>query len=166
MRCYVIKFSELLDRFEEQCVNSTGIPLELVNARYSTDFATQITMSNIKFLRHCILRQEQLENYFSRIITALYAAEYGERVYIKCVLPQPLFLSITKLNNNLESVSANTEIWMYTKWYTSIYLFIYQPPLALLLFDPEDVVLATSIPKFELTVSNTEYLNLPESSSI
>lgn len=101
--------TELLDRFEEQCVNSTGIPLELVNARYSTDFATQITMSNIKFLRHCILRQEKLEYYFSRIITALYAAEYGEKVYIKCVLPQPLFLSITNLNNILETVRANTE---------------------------------------------------------
>lgn len=101
--------TELLDRLEEQCVNSTGIPLELVNARFSTDFATQITMSNIKFLRHCILRQEKLEYFFSRILTAIYSAEYGESIYIKCVLPQPLFLSITNLNNILETVRSNVE---------------------------------------------------------
>ena len=101
--------TELLEKLEEECVNNVGIPIELVNARFSTDFATQITMSNIKFLRHCILRQEKLEAFFSRIMSAIYNAEYGEQVYIKCVLPQPLFLSVTNLNSIIDTIRTNAE---------------------------------------------------------
>lgn len=101
--------TELLDKLEEECVNTVGIPIELVNARFSTELATQITMSNIKFLRHCILRQEKLELFFSRIMSAIYNAEYNEQVYIKCMLPEPLFLSITNLNSIVETIRSNAE---------------------------------------------------------
>lgn len=101
--------TELLDKLEEECINSVDVPLDLINSRYSVEFATQITSSNIKFLRHCILRQEKLEYYFSRIITCIYNSEYDENVVIKCTLPQPLFLNIQNLNNVMENVRNNVE---------------------------------------------------------
>lgn len=101
--------TELLDKLEEECINSIDVPLDLINARYSVEFAAQITSSNIKFLRHCILRQEKLEYFFSKILTVIYNSEYEESVVIKCTLPQPLFLNMQNLNNIIENVRSNVE---------------------------------------------------------
>ena len=41
--------TELLNLLEEAAINSTGVPLELIQSRQSPDYAMQLTMSKTKF---------------------------------------------------------------------------------------------------------------------
>lgn len=101
--------TELMDKLEEMAINSTDVPLEVIQARYSVDFASQITMTNIKFLRHCYRRQAKTEKFFGRIMTKLYNSEYNENIEIDCVLPTPLFMNMSNLNNIIETSKNNIQ---------------------------------------------------------
>ena len=103
--------SELYNMLEEMAVNSTGCPMELVQARMSPDFATQFTSSSIKILRMVYARQGIYEKFESEIWTKLYNYEYGEEgqyAEVSCELPPPIFLSMTNtsqlINNTHEYV--------------------------------------------------------------
>src|SRR5574344_878164 len=50
--------NDLMDRMEDQAVNSTDVPLEFVNSTNNVDYATRFTMSNSKFLRKVYKRSE------------------------------------------------------------------------------------------------------------
>lgn len=105
--------TELLDKLEETAVNATGIPIELVTARLNLDFATQLTMSNTKFLRFILKRQSKFEKHIANIITDIYNTEYnsetGNKIYVTCMLPMPLMLNINNLNQIIELVSQQAE---------------------------------------------------------
>ena len=100
--------SDLMEKLEEMAVNSTDVPLELIQARNSIDYAVQLTMTNSKFLRKIYTRQGQFQAYLSRIFTKLYNAEYFESINIKIQLPPPMFLNITnvdQLSNNIVNLA-------------------------------------------------------------
>lgn len=99
---------ELMQKLEEMAVNSTDVPLELIQARQSIDYAVQLTMTNSKFLRKVYSRQAIYQIYLSRIFTKLYNAEYFEATNIKIQLPPPVFLNITntdQLSNNIVNLA-------------------------------------------------------------
>ena len=100
--------SDLMEKLEEMAVNSTDVPLELIQARNSIDYAVQLTMTNSKFLRKIYTRQGKFQAYLSRIFTKLYNAEYFESINIKIQLPPPMFLNITnidQLSNNIVNLA-------------------------------------------------------------
>ena len=104
--------TELMDKLEETAVNATGIPIELVTARLSTDFATQLTMSNTKFLRFVLKRQARFEKHISNIITDIYNTEKENvnKLQIACMLPTPLMLNINNLNQILDLLNQQAEL--------------------------------------------------------
>lgn len=80
--------TELLDLLESLAVDSTGVPLELVQSRRNTtDFAIQVQTANIKVLRHALARQSRLQKLLSPFITSIFNYEYASNEHIMVVLP-------------------------------------------------------------------------------
>ena len=105
--------TELLDKLEESAVNLTGIPIEMVNARLNLDFATQLTMSNSKYMRFVFKRQAKLEAFLGRVMTAIYNAEHHEdtaHIIVKCILPAPIMLSMNNLNQVIDLVQNQANL--------------------------------------------------------
>lgn len=96
--------TELMDSLEEMAVNSTDVPIELIQARQSMDYAVQYTMTNSKFLRKVYHRQGQYQRFLSTIITKVYNYEYNENVQLEVQLPPPIFLNIS----NTAQIMTNT----------------------------------------------------------
>lgn len=96
--------TELMDSLEEMAVNSTDVPIELIQARQSMDYAVQYTMTNSKFLRKVYHRQGQYQRFLSHIITKIYNYEYNENVQLEVQLPPPIFLNIS----NTAQIMTNT----------------------------------------------------------
>lgn len=102
--------TELLDKLEEISINLIGIPYELVVARLNLDFATQLTMSNTKYMKFIFRRQSKFESHISNIMTKIYNTEKEDNINIQCILPSPIMLNINNLNQILELLQqqANT----------------------------------------------------------
>lgn len=97
--------TELLSLLEEAAINSTGVPLELIQSRQSPDYAMQLTMSNTKFLRFVYGRQSQFQLLLEPLLTKLYDVEYGTTDKIKVTLPPPLFINVTNTNQLITNTS-------------------------------------------------------------
>jgi len=99
--------TELMDKLEETAINAIGVPIELITARLSMDFATQLTMTNNKFMRLVFKRQTKYEKPLSRIISKIYNVECDSDmdISISCVLPTPMMLNMTNLNSIMQLVS-------------------------------------------------------------
>lgn len=99
--------TEIMDRLEESAINSTDVPIEVINARMSMDFATHYTMSNTRFLRKVIKRQSICEEtrMYSGILTRVYNLEYGKTDVLRLVLPMPLFLDVSNTSQILQNVT-------------------------------------------------------------
>ena len=105
--------TELLDKLEEAAINSTGIPIELVNARLNLDFATQLTMSNTKFMRFIFKRQAKFETVLGNIMTDIYNTEHQnetDKIIVKCVLPSPIMFNTNNLNQILHLVNQQAQV--------------------------------------------------------
>lgn len=90
--------NDLMNRLEEMAINTTDVPIELIQARQSIDYAVQLTMTNSKFLRQVYKRQAKYEKFLSRILTKIYNFEYNTNVKLEVKLPPPMFLNITNTN--------------------------------------------------------------------
>ena len=103
--------SELMDKLEEQAINSTGISVELLNARLALDFATQLTMSNVRFMRFTFKRQAKMELHLSNIITDIYNTEYAPDtpIMVRCVLPMPIMLNINNLSQLIQLIQQQAQ---------------------------------------------------------
>lgn len=99
--------TEIMDKLEESAINATDVPLEVINARMSMDFATHYTMSNTRFLRKVIKRQAICESdrMYSGLLTRLYNLEYDKTDVLKLVLPVPLFLDVSNTSQILQNVN-------------------------------------------------------------
>ena len=108
--------TDLMNMLEEMAVNTTDVPIELIQARQGIDYAIQLTMQNSKFLRKVFNRQAKYQKYCSDLITKIYNAEYNTNVQLEVNLPAPLFISMTNTNqimaNNREYVQAIVDIEM------------------------------------------------------
>ena len=97
--------TELLNLLEESAINSTGVPLELIQSRQSPEYAMQLTMSNTKFLRFVYGRQSKFQQLLEPFLTKLYDIEYGSTDRIKVTLPPPLFINVTNTNQLITNTS-------------------------------------------------------------
>lgn len=101
--------SDLQNALEEMAINATDVPLELIQARQSMQFATEYSMSSIKFLRKIYKRQSQYEIFLSMMVTKLYNCEYNENIDIDVILPPPVFLNLTNSTQVIENARAYVE---------------------------------------------------------
>lgn len=97
--------TELLSLLEEASVNSTGVPLELIQNRQSPEYAMQLTMSNTKFLRYVYGRQSRFQLLLNPFLTKLYDIEYGVSDKVTVTLPPPLFINVTNTNQLVTNTS-------------------------------------------------------------
>ena len=97
--------TELLNLLEESAINSTGVPIDVIQLRQSPDFAIQLTMQNAKFLRYVYTRQSLFQKQLSSLFTKIYNIEYGTREKIDITLPPPLFINITNTNQLITNTS-------------------------------------------------------------
>ena len=97
---------------EEMAINSTDVPLELIQARQSMDYAVHYTMTNSKFLRKIYNRQSKYQKFCSSIVTKIYNAEFNEDTELTVSLPPPMFLNITNTNQIINNTREYVEsIW-------------------------------------------------------
>lgn len=108
--------TELMNGLEESAVNSTDVPLEVVQASNQMDFAVRFSMTNSKFLRILFKRQSKCEVYYSDIVTKLYNYEYNENYQLVVSLPAPTFLTVMNgaslIQNAKSYIDAITEVEM------------------------------------------------------
>lgn len=99
--------TEIMDKLEESAINSTDVPLEIINARMSMDFATHYTMSNTRFLRKIVKRQSICEEtrMYSGILTRIYNLEYTKREVLRLELPMPMFLDVSNTSQIIQNAT-------------------------------------------------------------
>ena len=95
--------NDLYNMLEEMAVNSTGVPIELVQARNSPDFATQFTSSSIKISRLVFARQAVVEEFMNKVCTKIYNCEYEDNITVETALPPPMILNITNTSQMINS---------------------------------------------------------------
>ena len=95
--------TELMEALKEMAINSTGIPIEIIQARQSVDYAMQLTMSSSKVLRFCYKRQELFQNKLNMFITPIYNYEYNNSDSVTVTLPPPSFINITNTNQLVDN---------------------------------------------------------------
>lgn len=98
--------TELMESCEEMAINSIGIPIEILQARQSIDYAIQLTMSSSKVLRFCYKRQELFQNSLTELISPLYNYEYNDSANIKVTLPPPGFINVTNTNQLVDNTKG------------------------------------------------------------
>lgn len=98
--------TELMEQLQEMAINTTGIPIEIIQARQSIDYAMQLTMSSSKVLRFCYKRQELYQDLLTRFISPIYNYEYDESTIIDIVLPPPSFINITNTNQLVDNTKG------------------------------------------------------------
>jgi hypothetical protein len=105
---------ELLEILETAAVNSTDVPIEVVNSRQTADYAVQVVMTNGKFLRHVYNRQSRFNHILSEVFTKIYNAEFEDDQILEVILPPPMFLNITNTNQIVTNARdfANTIVEM------------------------------------------------------
>lgn len=95
--------TDLMEELKSSAVSSTGIPIEIIQARQSIDYALQLTMSSSKVLRFCYKRQELYEEQLAILIGPIYNYQYGENINIEIELPPPTFINVTNTNQLVDN---------------------------------------------------------------
>ena len=108
--------TDQMQNLEEEAVNGTGVPLEIVNSSMQADFATRYTMNNAKLLRNVLKRQFKVEEFLSEVFTKIYKFEFNENVELEVTLPPPAFLSMSQgtqlISSATQYADAVTEVEM------------------------------------------------------
>lgn len=108
--------TDFMEQLKEMAINSTGVPLDIVQTRRSVDYASQLSMSSSKFLRTVYKRQERFQEIMGPIISAIYNYEYGENVDLDVSFPPPVFLDMANtnqlINNTKEFVDSCIDVEM------------------------------------------------------
>lgn len=137
--------SELMNMLEEAAVNSTDVPMEMINMRNSIDYASQLTMSSSKFLRKVYNRQSKFQKNITRIINKIYNNEFEDNITLSVMLPPPMFLNITNTNQMMTNVNE------------------YSQSVAQLIMDPnEDENVKNEVIREVNKYNLGSYLNIPE----
>lgn len=137
--------TEFMNTLEEMAVNSTDVPMEMIQMRNSIDYSSQLTMSSSKFLRKVYNRQSKFQSNLTRIVNKVYNNEFDDNITLSVVLPPPMFLNITNTNQMMTNVNE------------------YSQSVAQLILDPDEEEpvkneVIREINKFNLG----SYLNIPE----
>ena len=94
--------TDLLDRLLDLALGGI-VPRELIDTMRGIDFSSQITSTNIQFIRKIYSRQTILEEQLSEFFTCLYNYEYETQIQITCKLPAPIFLQMNNINQILQT---------------------------------------------------------------
>ena len=94
---------DLLSQMEENAINPTGVPIELINATKGLDYAVHYTISNSKFMSLIQKRQSKEQRMDSALITKIYNCEYEENTVIKIMLPAPKFITMANSNSVIDN---------------------------------------------------------------
>lgn len=86
---------EFLEKFEDYAVGTTGIPLDVITARLSVDYAAQLTMTNTKHIKMVYKDQAKAQGWSGRLITKIYNAEFSKASQLAVSLPPPMYVSLT-----------------------------------------------------------------------
>ena len=97
--------TELMDLLESMAVNSTDVPLELVQNRSQVDYSQRLTMTNINFLRVCLKRQSKVQLMCTKLLNKIYMYEFGEQENIKVLLPAPVYQHLTNMPTLVQNVA-------------------------------------------------------------
>lgn len=100
--------NELMNTLLEAAITPTGVPMEYIDQRRSVEFATQLTMSNNKFLMDTYKRQSQYQKILTRTFSTLYQYQFNEKASLSVKLPPPSFLNITNVNQIMMNISDMT----------------------------------------------------------
>lgn len=100
--------TELMNQMEENAINPTGVPIELINATKGLDYAVHYTVSNSRFMSIIMKRQGKEQRMQGSLITTIYNCEYDENTVIKVMLPAPKFMTMANSN----SVVDNTKVYV------------------------------------------------------
>lgn len=101
--------TDFLEKYESYAIGTTGIPLELIDARLGIDYASQLTMTNTKHMRLVYKDQSIEQSFGSRIVTKIYNAEFNKNSQLALILPPPLYVTITNSTQLLTNVSEYAE---------------------------------------------------------
>ena len=96
--------TEMMQTMEENAINSTGVPLELVNATKGLDYAVHYTVSNSRFMTIVTKRQGKEQKMESKVLTKVYNCEYEENTVITVMLPEPRFIAMGNTNSVIDNV--------------------------------------------------------------
>lgn len=137
--------TEFMTMLEEMSVNSTDVPMEMIQMRNTVDYSSQLTMSSSKFLRKVYNRQSKFQMNLTRIFNKIYNNEFDDNIQTSVILPPPMFLNITNTNQMMTNVNE------------------YSQSVAQLILDPDEEEpvkneVIREINKFNLG----SYLNIPE----
>lgn len=137
--------TEFMTMLEEMSVNSTDVPMEMIQMRNSVEYSSQLTMSSSKFLRKVYNRQSKFQMNLTRIFNKIYNNEFDDNIQTSVILPPPMFLNITNTNQMMTNVNE------------------YSQSVAQLILDPDEEEpvkneVIREINKFNLG----SYLNIPE----
>lgn len=105
--------SDLMNMLEEMAISVTGVPLEEINLRQQTDYATHLTMRHWQFAQDVNNRQAKVEEIFSDILTTIYNFEFNmdsnNKDLIRVTLPPPIYLNAINTAQILDSVNTVSE---------------------------------------------------------
>lgn len=107
--------TDLMNLLEEMAVNSTDVPIEVVNARLQVDYATHYTMTNTKFLRKVYNRQAKTKRISDKVLTKIYNAEFETEESIDTTLPPPMYLNLINTGQIFDTANQlaqnSTDMW-------------------------------------------------------
>lgn len=136
---------ELMTMLEEAAVNSTEVPMEMIQMRNSIDYSSQLTMSSSKFLRKVYNRQSKFQKNLTRIFNKIYNNEFDDNITLTVMLPPPMFLNITNTNQMMTNVNE------------------YSQSVAQLILDPDvDEAVKNEVIREINKYNLGTYLNIPE----
>lgn len=101
--------TEFMTSLEEMAINSTDVPIEMIQMRNSVDYSSQLTMSSSKFLRKVYNRQSKYQKNLTNIFNKLYANEFDDNITLSVVLPPPMFLNLTNTNQMMTNVNEYSQ---------------------------------------------------------
>lgn len=110
--------TELMNQLEEMAVNSTDVPLEVIQARQQMDFATHYTMSNTRFLRKVYNLQSKFTKIINKLLTRIYDIEFDCEDSVTIELPPPMYLNL--MNSGQMFQSANEHVENVTPMYIDV----------------------------------------------
>ena len=102
--------TDIMEKMEEAAVNSTGVPIELVNSTLQQDFAIRFSMSNTRFLKSVNTRQSIVQKFLSKIYTKIYNYEFGENnSCIEIILPPPVYLTMQNNQQLFDNITQQAD---------------------------------------------------------
>ena len=109
--------TDLLELLEQICVNSTGVPLALLQNSNEVDFARTYTMLNISFMKNILDKQIDINPSITELIVKILSCELVDDESdkslingLECYLQSPMNLllsNITEQLNNAKDVAQN-----------------------------------------------------------